>query len=295
MDHISFQNYTPDLLEKQVTFVNSLTKDLPGLYYPTVADLEKLYTVDNFTADTRHYAMEEGEIVAFISSAVENKDGDTQFGSIHYPFIKPGYESLEETMMNKTIKVIRDKGVNKIYAFLRDDWNATEWLNKYNFEEVAFLQKDAEFLANQIDTSNYQRSKHINNEGEKYETSLITKLAGYYKIPESEVPTILNNFRTQDSYLGGIIATEDEEIVGYGRIFDFARVESSCAIVLIMFNADYANLQREMFFDLLTKVKEKGYQRIFLTIPANKINDLGVFEPMGINLIPFRRFEIAEM
>ncbi len=295
MDQIIFKNYTRDLLEKQIDFVNEISKDWPAMYYPTKDELHKLYTVDNFTADTRHYALENGEIVAFISSAVENKEGDIQFGSIHFPFIKSGYESLEESMMSKTIKVLKDKGVTKIYAYLRDDWDATDWVNKYNFEEVAFLQRDAEFLAEIVDTSTYQRSQHIQDFESKHDLSLIPKLASFYKKPESEIPAILEILRNEESYMGGIIAVDDDETLGYGRIFSFSRVESSCAIILINFNPNYPNVQREMFYDLLSTAKGKGYQRIFLTIPANENNTLGVFDPMGINLIPFRRYEINEI
>jgi hypothetical protein len=94
---MKYSNYKEEFLERQVKLVNSVTKGW-DFGYPNVEQLKEVYSRENFTPETRHYYFEGDDLVGFIASAVENKEGDIQYGSIQMPFVNLADEELKKEL-----------------------------------------------------------------------------------------------------------------------------------------------------------------------------------------------------
>ena len=122
---MKYSNYKEEFLEKQVKLVNTVTKGWI-FNYPSAEQLKETYSGDNFTPDTRHYFFEGDDLVGFVASAVENKEGDIQYGSIQMPFVNLTNEDkkkeLETKLIEKAKMTLKEKGVDIIRSNFNEKW-----------------------------------------------------------------------------------------------------------------------------------------------------------------------------
>ena len=142
---MKYSNYKEEFLEKQVVLVNSVTEGWI-FNYPNAEQLKETYSGEKFTPDTRHYFFEGDALVGFVSSAVENKEGDIQYGSIQLPMVNLRDEEkkkeLEIKLLEKAKMTLKEKGVDVIRSYFNETWPVDYMKSLY--EEKAPTQRTAE-------------------------------------------------------------------------------------------------------------------------------------------------------
>nr|NHJ84199.1 hypothetical protein [Asgard group archaeon] len=118
---MQFKIYDESRLDDHIELVNDVIKDWEWIsWYPTKEQLRVAYSREGFTPETRHYLYDGDKLVAFLSSAVEEVDDKgVQHGSIHRPFVRKGYEHLEDKLMEKTLGELKARGVKVVRTNLK--------------------------------------------------------------------------------------------------------------------------------------------------------------------------------
>ncbi len=284
---IEFRNYAEDLLDAHIELVKEV--DYPALYYPDKKELKELYSGDNFTPETRYYAFFKGELIGFIPSAVEEKVDDIQYGSIHFPFIKEGFEEVEEELFEKTLAVLKSKNVDVIYTYIRDDWNPDSFLEKHEFSVGELLQFDAEFSIEKLIPNNYERPSSLCAFEYKKHKEKIRDAFNQLNIGVDPGP-MLERWIKDPTFVMGVVFLMKEKIMAMGRMNRFPRVENSCGVRIYTFGKNNQDIRKSLFEDLLVQALKNEFTYMFLSIPAKGISDCEI-KGYDINFVPFRRYE----
>jgi hypothetical protein len=287
---IEYRNYSEDLIDEHLKLVNELSEQFPALYYPDKMELKALYSGETFTPETRHYAFYNNKLVGFVPSAVEEKVEDVQFGSIHVPFVKNGFDDVEAKLMKKAISVLKSKKVDKVYSYIRSDWDPESFRKKYDFDEGVTLQYDTEFAIKDFIPENYQRPKNVVDfDYQKHRDML--KIAFTILDLNIDLDQMLQRWVENPTFVTSNLFAKDGEIVAMGRVNSFSRKKHSCAVRIYTFKENVNEARKEVLKDLLDQVSKFGFNYIFLSIPANETNTKPVFEDYNFDFVEFRRYE----
>ncbi|GAG95338.1 unnamed protein product, partial [marine sediment metagenome] len=99
---MEFKIYEESRLKDLGELVKEVVKDWAyDPWYPSMEQLKEVYSAEGFTPETRHFLYDGDKLVAFLSSAIEDEVDGVQWGSIHMPFIRKGYEKVQEKLYDK--------------------------------------------------------------------------------------------------------------------------------------------------------------------------------------------------
>ena len=295
---MEFKTYEPSRLEDLGDLVNEVVEDWPqNPWYPSMEQLRQTYeTNENFTPETRHFLYEGDKLVAFLSSALEEKDEETgiQWGSIHMPFIRKGYEKVESKLYDKTISILKEKGAQKIRAYARPEFGyIPELLEKWGFEKKEGAGKRVILRAKDFAPKDYKEPEYFEELDLKDDKDL-TKFKEFYlkarkEVKEEDFDNTMKIFRERDLTISCVLLKKDE-VLSYGLLYKAEQPRRSFLSSIPVFDEEKPEVIKKVFSYMVNKAVENGYEEIYHALVDEEREEL--YKKMGIEFTPSFRYEL---
>ncbi|MFX1253357.1 MAG: hypothetical protein ACFFCZ_17240 [Promethearchaeota archaeon] len=288
---VEFKMYDELRLDDHIKLVLEVIEDWDWKpWYPNQEELKRIYSREGFTPDTRHYVYDDEKLVGFLSSGVDGEVDGVLFGSFHIPFIKKGYEHIEDELFSKTINTLKERGVEAIRTTTMPGWGPMpKMLEKLGFGEQKFLAMRTIFETDAIDVSTFQKPEYIQVVDIIKDREILKKTIHSARgTPLEEIDSTLNYFATHDMYYVGVVVNT-ELVTTYGMLYEGPNYEGDTIkrafISRIPFSKEVdKQILKEVFLYLVYKAKEMNidllWHQIADNVPLEYYDDLSLkFEP----------------
>jgi len=225
---MKFKTYEESRLKDLGELVKEVVKDWPqDPWYPTMEQLKDTYAGnEDFTPETRHFLYDDdGKLVAFLSSAVEQEEDGIQWGSIHIPFIRKGYEKVESKLFDKTMGLLKERGVKKVRTYSRPDHGyIPELLKKWGFEKVEEVERGKRTVlsSSKLADKKYEAPEYIKELDLNKDEHLAKFKKVYMKarpeVEEENFDSTMQIFRDRDLTISCVILKKDK-VLSYGLLY----------------------------------------------------------------------------
>ncbi|HXD85195.1 MAG TPA: hypothetical protein VN641_01795 [Urbifossiella sp.] len=112
---MNIRTFQPGDERVQAGLFNAVAFALPGFKPATEEDVKKRTRARGFDPAHRFYAEEGGAVVGYcVLEAAQNR--------ISYPWCKKGFESAAAPLFEKALEAAKERGLTKLYAAYRRDW-----------------------------------------------------------------------------------------------------------------------------------------------------------------------------
>ncbi len=289
---MKYNTYKEEFLEKQVELVNKVTEGW-NFGYPDAEQLKEVYGRENFTPDTRHYILLEDELVGFVASAVENKEGEIQYGSIQIPFVnvadKQKKQELEVELMERAKSTLKEKGVDIIRSNFNEDWPID--FVKSLYDEKDPIQRTAEM-------PNFKEIELGPSSGKVVEIDMEKHLDAFHKGVTNQFPemtmeqmiNILKQAQEGQGYVKNFLAIENDTVVAQGRAGTF---EDQAFIVIFAYHNDGVKYKAEIIRKLVNEIKDmEGLNIVRLMHTYSDAAPEVGFDEFKLKFSKIKRYEI---
>ena len=126
---MSIRIYQPGDEGAQAEVYNAAARAFPKFKPATAGEVIRRCQAQDFDPNTRLYAEENGEIVAY-AAFMPN-------GRINYPWCLPGHESMRDPLFERMLQALKARGVTTAFAAYRADWpEPLGYLRRKGFQQV---------------------------------------------------------------------------------------------------------------------------------------------------------------
>ena len=123
------RNFQPGDDVAQVSIYNEAAASLPKFKPATVDEVHRRCRAPDFDPSTRFFAIEKDQPVAYASFHAN--------GRMSYPWCRSGFESVAETLLETVLRAMHERGLRKVFAAYRGDWEAQkEFFLRHGFEQA---------------------------------------------------------------------------------------------------------------------------------------------------------------
>lgn len=112
---MNIRTFQPGDEVTQASLFNVSAYSLPGFKPSTADDVKKRTRGRHFDPTSRFYAEEGGQVVGYCVLEPEQ-------GRVSYPWCKKGFESAAEPLFEAALQAARERGLAKVFAAYRRDW-----------------------------------------------------------------------------------------------------------------------------------------------------------------------------
>lgn len=292
---VEFKTYDESKLDEQIELVKDVIKDWDWvIWYPNKKSLKESYSLENFTPETRHYVYDKKKLVGFLSSTVEREIDGILWGSIHIPFIRKDYEYIEKDLMNRTIELLKSKGVKAIRAIAMPGWGETiPILERLNFKERTLLSYVTLFNVNKFVTPGYIRPKQsiFDMEIENNFDFLIETISQINSQLVDRVRKKINDYQINNSLISSIV-TKIGDNLAYGLIYVLTNYlempgRAFLEVQQLLNNGEDHSIKAVLYATikyLAHKADQAGYS--ILWHEMRDINLLKDYEPLNLKFDP---------
>ncbi len=291
---VKFSIYDESKLDAQIELVQDVIKNWNWvIWYPNKESLKESYSREGFSPETRHYAYDGEKLVGFLSSTIERKIDDVLFGSIHIPFIRKGYEYIEEELVKKAITTLQTKGAEAIRSFAMPGWgNTIQILEKCGFKEKKLLSYATMFSVNLLMSKDYKKPEHVAEIVlPKDDYKLVECIMKENKQPREVIERYIDKLIADDALVAStIVYNYGDASFGYlakglqylempGRIFlSFAPVVKKENMRF------FKDIIKDGFEFLARKAKKAGYDTLWYE--ARDVENVELYKELGLKMEP---------
>lgn len=294
---IELRNYKEEYLEDQVRLGFEATRDWVSTGQLPLVMMKRIYeTSENFTPETRHYAFKDGKMVGYVISAVDREIEGIKEASMQYPKIPSKDKEIEKLLMEKTLKVLKEKGANilrtrvEINRKIKDEMES--FIKDYGFEfEHNNNYRRALIDLNKFDVENFKTDLPIEEYDHKNNPD---ELAEFLKKIKVNDPFITRFFRTIENERDTthLVIRKDNKIVAHGVAIYAWRENDLCIINHV--NVKEKSMQKEfdaIFKSLLKIIKKFDVAVNHLYVPFAIEDTKELYEKYGIELIEIKHYK----
>jgi len=290
---MKFSIYKEEFLKDQVELVSKVTKNWDDYGYPDVEQLKEVYSRETFTPDTRHYLFEDDKLVGFVASAVENKEGDIQYGSIQFPFVdKSNPEErikIEKDLMTKAMETLKTKGVHVIRSIFSEKWPVDSVKSFYEEKEIvqrqAIINNFREVPTDKVSEAilEIDMEKHVS----AFHKGIILQ---FPEMSEEQMIQILKTAHESDGFVKRLLAIENDMVVVQGRLGTF---ENQSFIIMFTYHEDGVKYKKDIIKGLLRELeKREDITEVSLIHTYRDAAPEEGFEEFDLDFTRMKRYEI---
>ena len=292
-----FKTYSKSRLDDHIELVQQVTRDWDWKpWYPDKEQLNKIYSREGFTSETRHYVYDDDLLVGFLSSAVEEVVEGIQYGSIHMLFIRNGYGHIEEELMKKTFAVLKSKGVQVIRTASMPGWGKySQILEKWGFEKEALLAQRTIFQPSAFLEPDYTIPKYITEiDIQQDKKKLVKAIHLCNKHPKEDINKNLDELIAAEEYFTSVIAIKENEPLSYGLLTEGYSSKTAFLSRIPILKENSEHLLKDIFLFLVHKAHDLGiellWHQMFDVSYIPYYSELNLkFEPFHQYLFPLSR------
>jgi hypothetical protein len=114
---VNIRTFQPGDERSQAALFNSAAFAYPGFKPANEDEVKRRTRARGFDSSSRFYAEESGQLVGYCVL-------EPAQGRISYPWCKKGFESAAVPLFEAALQAARDRGITKLFAAYRRDWDA---------------------------------------------------------------------------------------------------------------------------------------------------------------------------
>ncbi|MBY9000043.1 MAG: hypothetical protein KGD64_03945 [Candidatus Heimdallarchaeota archaeon] len=264
-------------------------------WYPTMEQLKEAYSREGFTPDTRHFLYDGDKLVAFLSSAMEDEVDGVQWGSIHMPFIRKGYEKAEEKLYEKAFGLLKSRGAKGVYAYSwPENGYIPELLEKWGFEKKDPFNKRAILSSSKFSDPAFEEPDYIKELNLKDDGDLSKFKEVYLKartdVKAEDFDSTMKTFRERDLTISCILAKKGDEVLSYGLLYKDDLPERSYMSSIPIFNKEHGYVLKDIVDYLAYKAFKGGHKDIYHQLIDDDKEKM--YNEMGIEFSANYRYEL---
>jgi hypothetical protein len=297
---IKYKNYEESLLDEQIELVQDVIKDWDWvIWYPNKQSLLESYSRPSFSPETRHYAFDGDKMVGFLSSTIEREIEGVLFGSIHIPFIRKGYDHLEEELVKKAIDKLKAKGAKAIRSFAMPGWGKTiQILEKAGFGEKKLLSYATMFSVDLLGKDDYTKPENVEElDLPRDKQKLIKLVVKESKQSKEVVEKYLDNLIWDDAIPACTIVYQ-EGVPSFGYLAKGLRYHDIPGRIFLSFTPVINDKIKHLFKDIIRdgfrflshKAKEAGYTTLWYE--AHDKENIEFYKELGLKMDPTYGFTL---
>ncbi|MCG3217633.1 MAG: hypothetical protein KAR35_01420 [Candidatus Heimdallarchaeota archaeon] len=290
---IKFETYDKSKLDAQIELITEVTKDWSSWNYPDKAGLERAYSQENFTPETRHYAYKADKLVAFVSSAVEEETDGVQWGSIQVPFVLKEFPQVEDELMKKAISTLKSKGVHNIRTLLPEGWIVIERFCKaYGYDDGTLAFELASFTVDFINfPADYKRAEHVREfDTDLDKDALVEAFSTEMTQTKEQITAIIDNWKERENILANAIVREGDDIFSHSMAIKVIVPEGNDFVFMTgisIYKEGKEELLPDVFLYLMEVIKETGINEVRHGVVSNLKE---YYEPYNLEFIATKRY-----
>jgi len=289
---VEFKTYNESRLDDHIKLALEVMEDWEWIsWYPNKEQLKESYSREGFTPETRHYVYDGKKLVGFLSSSVEDEVDGVQFGSFHIPFIKKGYEHIEDELFEKTIETLKSKGVQAIRTTTMPGWGPMpKMLEKLGFGEKKLLAKRTIFATKDLVDSSFVKPDYIIDLDAKKDKEAFIEAAHILRnVPKEDLERTYDYFIERDMIYSSVIVKIEDEIISYGLLYEGAKYEGDTIkrafLSRIPVKEGKEHVFKEVFQYLVNKAQEIDIDLIWHQMADNA--DPEIYSPFDVKFEPY--------
>jgi len=134
--------YDPSFIEKQADLIWEVSGAWKYPYRTSYEALKKAYSRQKFDPSTRFYAIENNELVGYITSEVVRRPEKGDYGTLRFPLVKNDQREIASELMKKALERFRELEISRIRSAAGKDFgNTLELAKEYDFVQKNLLFK----------------------------------------------------------------------------------------------------------------------------------------------------------
>ncbi|MCH8906972.1 MAG: hypothetical protein IH840_07775 [Candidatus Heimdallarchaeota archaeon] len=150
-------SYTPDMIKKQVDLLWEITDQWDYPFGTSYASVEKQYSSKNFDPTTRFYAVEDGKLLGYITSATVTDLENGDYATSRFPMSISENPEIADRLMDSVVNRLRELGMQHIEAYAGPGMGNTEQMAK----KYGFTRKFTRFKRSKITIDDLKVSGNI--------------------------------------------------------------------------------------------------------------------------------------
>ena len=297
---VKFSIYDESKLDAQIELVKDVIQNWNWMiWYPNRESIQESYTRVGFSPETRHYAYDGEKLVGFLSSTIERKIDDVLFGSIHIPFIRKGYEHVEEELVKKAINTLQTKGTEAIRSFAMPGWgNTIQILEKHGFKEKKLLSYATMIPVSQLLRDDYKHPEDVVEiKLPKDDYKLVQLIEKESKQPREVIERYVDKL-IEDHALVACTKVQINDDVSFGYLAKGLRYLEIPGRIFLSFVPVVKKENMHLFKDVIKdgfeflarKAKEAGYDTLWYE--ARDVENVELYKELGLKMEPTYGFTL---
>jgi len=285
MSDYEIKIYEKGFEEAQAKLGMDVTKDWTDFGQTQAEQLKEYYARDDFDPETRLYAFKNGELVSFIVSRIlpDAEDGIKR-AQHDFPLYTKGNEKAAELLYEKTVKVLKKKGVQVLEARVGKGWLGTlDLAEKHGYKKAKVLFKRIELELDDIKVKD-AKEKFENFDPEKDKEQIIQMFKDRFNFTDEQAETNFNGIvNPPEGWYAMPVLREGDKIISRGLLYIQPEPDQENAIFrpLIPDNEKYF----DAYLGMITKIaKDKGAKRFQLFLGGPNLEQLDFFKSVGFDV-----------
>lgn len=291
---LEHKTYSTELLKPAHDLITEVTKDWKHWQYPPYERLKETYeTRDNFTPETRHFAYKDGKLVGFLASAREREADGKVIGSIQRPFILNDDPKVEQFLMEKALKTLKEKKVDVVQTAYQEGWGDPEFLKRHGYKKGDVALKLTEIPFKTYDTSNFANKYNV-READPVEDkgAIIEAFKTEMTQTEEEIGQIIDQWKEAPNILCNAIVREGDEIISHSMVIQNPNNKNGFMTAISIYREGRDELRKETFLYIMKKVQKSDREVLNFNLSPDFFNSLPFYEEMGLEMRDFYRYEL---
>lgn len=294
---IEFRNYDESLLDDLYELIEETSRDWEWVvWYPSKEQLKQIYSQEGFTPETRHFVYDGGQLVAFLSSAVEDIRDDVQYGSVHIPFIRKGHEGVREQLLQKTLETLRSRGVQVVYARIHEGWgDVSEILKQSGFKKQELLAYRTLISVEPAMKEDYKKpdSLHYFRPAEDFDafSKIFPRIRQQvWARPDDQPVDLLERWKRNDTLIAGVFAKKDDEIVSGSMMFGYDDPKKAFLGRIFELEGGNDEMTKSVLDCMIHRAHTEGIQLLWHQLDT--IDHANLYRGLGYKLDEFNHYTL---
>lgn len=283
MSEYQIKTYEKGIEEEQAALGEKITADWIDYQQSNAEYLKTVYAREDFDPETRFYAFKDDKLVGYLVSKILPID-DTKIKTIQhdFPFVDKEHEEVKELLLNRAMKIYKEKGIQKLQARVSNGWLGTEELAK----KLGYKKKDIQYMRIEV-SLNDLKLKDTEELFEEFQPDrdkdqIIKLFTETFNMSEEQAEANFNGIvNPPEGFYSQPIIRKDNKIIARGLLYIPKDPKNATFRPLVPNAEKYF----DSYLNFITKIaKEKGAENFQIYIGGPQLEYLDLFKTYGFEV-----------
>jgi len=286
------KTYEERFIEEQAKIGTQVTKDWTMYRQTPAEELRKVYSAAAFDSGTRFYAVSGSELVGFLTASITAGPSE-KTAVMRPPLVKKGHKKAERMLMDRAVKVLKEKGVSVVSADVGKGWGSWPALMKeYDFADAGVSSYLAEKSISELDPSKLPAPSGVEMYDRSKDHEAFLAMLGGLGFPQERAKVLVDQYESgaKTSYFRRVaVFRKNGKPVAASAVTvpenepDVARAMRVMSIP----GTDLTEIRGKLVRKLLEASAKDGLMRFRMTLMPDAVHEYDdMFTKLGMTAVP---------